>query len=380
MRTRATERTRPLRVLDPFVGSGTVALAAEDAGAVGHGVEAHPFMFRVARAKTLRRTDPDAFASLARRILQSAQSRKPHTEHYPDLLHRCYAPESLARLDTLRAAVEAARDDSPAWELVWLALVAALRPSASANTAQWQYVLPSKTKARVVDPHEAFTTNVEAFRADMLAIGPRTSEPATVELGDARRLDSISAESVDLIITSPPYPNNYDYADATRLEMCFLGEIRGWGDLQESVRKHLVRACTQHVPESAVDLDSVMASEELAPLHPDIASVVQRLAEVRGERGGKKTYHLMIACYYFDMALTWRALRRVCASGSEACFVIGDSAPYGIHAPAPEWMRRLAEAAGFTFLRFEKIRDRNVKWKNRKHRVPLCEGRLWMKG
>ncbi|MFM9264885.1 hypothetical protein [Tychonema sp. BBK16] len=31
----------------------------------------------------------------------------------------------------------------------------------------------------------------------------------------------------DLIITSPPYANNYDYADATRLEMCFVGEISG---------------------------------------------------------------------------------------------------------------------------------------------------------
>ena len=29
---------------------------------------------------------------------------------------------------------------------------------------------------------------------------------------------------------------------------------------------------------------------------------------------------------------------------------------------------------------FEKIRDRNVKWKNRKHTVPLKEGRLWVKG
>ena len=29
---------------------------------------------------------------------------------------------------------------------------------------------------------------------------------------------------------------------------------------------------------------------------------------------------------------------------------------------------------------FEKTRDRNIKWKNRKHRVPLKEGRLWIRG
>jgi hypothetical protein len=60
------------------------------------------------------------------------------------------------------------------------------------------------------------------------------------------------------------------------------------------------------------------------------------------------------------------------------CFVIGDSAPYGVHLPVVEWFAELAGAAGFHDPKFEKTRDRNVKWKNRKHRVPLVEGRLWM--
>ena len=45
-----------------------------------------------------------------------------------------------------------------------------------------------------------------------------------------------------------------------------------------------------------------------------------------------------------------------------------------------DWLGKLAVAAGFRSYRFEKIRDRNTKWKNRKHRVPLCEGRLWVEG
>ena len=54
--------------------------------------------------------------------------------------------------------------------------------------------------------------------------------------------------------------------------------------------------------------------------------------------------------------------------------MIGDSAPYGVYVPVIEWLSNLALAAGFHDFRFEKTRDRNVKWKNRKHRVPLCEG------
>jgi len=81
-----------------------------------------------------------------------------------------------------------------------------------------------------------------------------------------------------------------------------------------------------------------------------------------------------------DMARVWKALRRVCATPSKVCFVVGDSAPYGVYVPVIAWLGRLAEAAGFESWTFEKTRDRNHKWKNRKHRVPLCEGRLWVRG
>jgi len=36
--------------------------------------------------------------------------------------------------------------------------------------------------------------------------------------------------------------------------------------------------------------------------------------------------------------------------------------------------------AGFDSWQFEKLRDRNIKWKNRKHRVPLHEGLLTVDG
>src|SRR5258708_18083910 len=37
---------RDLRVLDPFVGSGTACLACDEMGAPAYGIEAHPFVHR----------------------------------------------------------------------------------------------------------------------------------------------------------------------------------------------------------------------------------------------------------------------------------------------------------------------------------------------
>ncbi len=284
-------------------------------------------------------------------------------------------------MDVLRQALEGVRSKSAAWELLWLTLAATLRPSSYVGTAQWQYILPNKRKKRAADPFESFECISQTIARDLrLSRETIKGPPAHVFQDDARSCSQVPSEFATLVITSPPYPNNFDYADATRLEMCFFGEINGWSDLQTKVRSRLVRSCSQHVPEKAVDLDGVLAGKDLGAIRSEIADVCSRLAKIRLTRGGKKTYHLMVACYFSDLARVWHALRRVCASPCQVCFVIGDSAPYGVYVPVMDWIGRIAVSAGFEGYDFEKTRDRNVKWKNRKHRVPLCEGRLWVSG
>jgi len=207
---------------------------------------------------------------------------------------------------------------------------------------------------------------------------PRGAQAGTLLQGDAREINGIPDGWATLVITSPPYPNNFDYADATRLEMTFFGEVTGWGGLQDGVRKHLVRSCTQHVSPIVNQTAQMVDSLEVAAIRDELKVVCNRLEAERASHGGKKNYHTMIAAYFVDMAKVWRQLRRVTATGGKICFVIGDSAPYSVYVPVDKWMGELAIAAGFRSSTFEKIRDRNVKWKNRKHRVPLHEGHLWV--
>ena len=75
-----------LRVLDPFVGSGTTCLACDEMGVPSHGLEAHPFVHRVARAKLSYATDPERFIAKAERAFGFARKAVAQTEHYPDIL------------------------------------------------------------------------------------------------------------------------------------------------------------------------------------------------------------------------------------------------------------------------------------------------------
>lgn len=373
-------RQGEIRVFDPFAGSATTLLAAENRSVASCGIDSHPFVCRIARTKLAWRSDPTAYRNRIREIVALSLRLPPSSQPFPELIHKCYDEATLAKLDALRQAVVELDDGSPAAQLAWLTLVGILRKTSHAGTAQWQYILPRKRKRTSHDAYSAFDECSRMIHHDMLCGQSLTGPRARFVDGDARNCAEIPDRFATLVITSPPYPNNYDYADATRLEMSFMGEVQGWGDLQQKVRRYLIRSCSQHVPEKDVNLNEVLETPEVALIRDELTGVCRELEAIRLTKGGRKTYHLMVACYFYDMAQVWRSLRRVCADGAAVCLVIGDSAPYGVYVPVVPWLERLASAAGFGASRFERTRARNTKWKNRKHRVPLQEGRLWVEG
>lgn len=369
-------------VLDPFAGSGTTLLVAESLGIKALGFEAHPFVYRIARAKLSWHLSSTEFVKACIAVIGKAAKQTHIPEITNDgLLNKCYSQDALTKLSALRTAYLDLKNDDPVWELVWLAITGILRSCSNAGTAQWQYILPNKKKAKVFDPIYAFQSMTQIMSQDMeFAQQAGWKQSAVIKLADARNPSINSNQKYSLVITSPPYPNNYDYADATRLEMTFWGEVSGWGDLQDSVRKYLIRSCSQHSAAEKLILETLLNNAHLKQITPELTKVCETLAEVRLTKGGKKTYHTMIAAYFLDLAKVWKALRALCEPDAEVCFVVGDSAPYGVYVPVDQWLGELAVSNGFKKFSFEKIRDRNVKWKNRKHRVPLHEGRLWVYG
>lgn len=369
-------------VLDPFVGSGTTAFAASALGRTSYGFEGHPFVARIAIAKKFWHLNVDEFINACNAVFENAVARTGFTDRYDEtnLLGKCYSIEALTNLDRLRFAYEELADDNPIWELVRLNITSILRVCSGVGTAQWQYVLPNKTKSKVMDVYQAFNGKTKLMASDM-SYAQKNSWSHTANIIHHDMRDPIKGiRECNLLITSPPYPNNYDYADATRLEMMFWGEIAGWGDLKTIVRPQLMRSCSQHSAADKVVLDEILQEPLLFPIIDELEPVTRELAKIRLTKGGKKTYHTMVAAYFYDLAKIWENSRALMAPNSKVCFVIGDSAPYGVHVPAEKWLGRLAIASGFSNYSFEKLRDRNIKWKNRTHTVPLHEGRLWVNG
>jgi hypothetical protein len=372
----------PKTILDPFAGSGTACIVADQLGVTSYGVEAHPFVYRLAKGKLLWNVDSYDFLATINDITDFAANLKLKLpENIPTLLSKCYTEETLINLLKIKQAyLEIAPNLSEDLQsLIFLAVCAILRSSSHVGTAQWQYILPNKRKIKIYEPFDALDKQVSLMREDMLYMQSLTKvSRANLISGDARNLAGIPDKLIDLVITSPPYANNYDYADATRLEMTFWGEVNSWGDLHETVRKFLIRSSSQHVSKEKLSLDSLIAESVIEPIKDELIPVCKELEEIRVTKGGNKAYHTMVAAYFADMASVFYALRRVAKSDCQVCIIVGDSAPYGVYVPVEKWLGKLAIAAGFDCWSFEQIRQRNVKWKNRKHDVPLHEGRLWI--
>ncbi len=368
------------KIIDPFAGSGTVLIESEFSGVESYGLEAHPYIYRIAKAKLNWNYPPEKFKEEALALLKIAKGMLIEQTDFPKLIMSCYPLDTIQKLDALKQTWLSKKQDEEIKNFNWFIITAILRTSSPVGTAQWQYIQPNKKKSKVVDPFVAFEIKVNEMYLDMKRTQKRFTDvvDSIILNEDARNIQSIPDGWGDLVITSPPYANNYDYADATRLEMTFWGDISGWSDLQDNVRKHLIRACTQHVSKLGESIDGILSNPRLDAIKLELLDVYETLKEERLKHGGKKNYHLMIAAYFNDLADVFHSLRRVTNNNCKMCFVIGDSAPYGIYVPVDKWLGELAVSAGFSSYSFEKLRDRNIKWKNRKHTVPLHEGRLWI--
>ncbi|MHB8779697.1 MAG: hypothetical protein ACYC6R_18350, partial [Anaerolineales bacterium] len=249
----------------------------------------------------------------------------------------------------------------------------------------WPYIAPNKVKSSSInkDVLVEFVLLANQMAKDIQAIklwsnNKYKKSKHNLINGDSRNTEGfIANRSVDHVFTSPPYLNNFDYADRTRLELYFWGHAKSWGDISQQIRTVLMTSATTQISRTDVRYEIMDEFTKECPKVTDfIRESVEKLAILRKTKGGKKSYDLMVAGYFNDMYKIIKDVYRVMKPNTKALFVLGDSAPYGIHIPTDKIIGDIGIGIGFNSYEIEVLRTRGDKWKAnpQRHNIPLREG------
>jgi DNA modification methylase len=375
---------KPLEVIyDPFMGSGTTNVVAKKFGVSSYGCDAHPFVFRIAQAKLNWDLEikevTKAIKQLFLLIDENKEKIKDTTildEIFPELVIKCYHKSSLFDLLLIRDSLLNSDISSEIKEFLLVSLTHVLRQVSTAATG-WPYIAPSKIKvtSQNKDVFSEFKINSFKMVKDIEIMLREVDKNFLLSEHHLLNIDSknterfIQGNSIDHIFTSPPYLNNYDYADRTRLEMYFWGDAKNWADLTQQVRRKLMTSATTQT--SRGDSRYILSQEiqyHAPNIYNFIESAIEKLGTIRLTKGGKKNYDLVVAGYFNDIFEVLKDCYRVLKPGKKAIFVLGDSAPYGVHIPTDELIGELGVVVGFSSYKIDILRQRGDKWQKNPQR------------
>lgn len=369
---------RPHTVLDPFCGTGTTVVECKKLGVRAVGVEAHPMSHFAASTKVnwapsggcllkhATKVAAAATAELQREGLaetgisaqQAVLSGKRNLRTLPPdemklLLKNSMSPLPLHRtlvlLEHIRNAPGRKFKDH---ELLAFARIIVSSVS-NLHFGPEVGVRSPKTDAPVVTP---WLAEVRAMADDLSNMGTLGDSSASVLLGDARALDELlEPESVDAVITSPPYPNEKDYSRTTRLESVLLGFIKDRGDLQ-AVKRGLVRSNTRGVYKGDDDDDWIAGHSKIKRI---ARAIEARRIEMGKDSGFERMYHRVTTLYFGGMAKHLASMRSALRPGAQLAYVVGDQASYlRIMIRTGQLLAQIAQSLGYELVDIDLFRTR----------------------
>jgi len=322
-------------ILDPFCGMGTALFAGMVRGVPSVGIDRLPVAAFVARTlpkffQLPRGVLLETFYRLKAKV--STLEPAPIADDVP-VMRIAFEPETLLTLRRWKSSLLLL--ESPLREVFQLLLMSILEPcSFMSNDGQF---LRWKRSKQPLSPEVALERKVAQAEHDLLCARqifgePRRDAIPQVFLGDAREVAKVPLKRPpSAVITSPPYPNRYDYTRSYSLELCFFF-VRNFEELK-MVRFSLLRS---HIESKADEHDQ--------PPHPAVAEVLQAL---QGKPLNNPRIPVMLLAYFVDMERVIRGLAEVCASGSSVAMVVDNVRFEGEMVPTDLILCDIAARYGF---------------------------------
>jgi hypothetical protein len=370
---------KPDRCLDPFGGSGTTALTCQFLGIESTTIEANPFLADLIQSK-LSRYNVNELRHSYRLVIQRAKRHvalNSEEDYFPGAPQTFVQPgdgdrwifsrEVAQAIVALRCEINQIVDASHRRFLrVMLGSKLVEVSNVIVNGKGRRYRRSwGKRSTSAADVFLAFDESCRTGLSDLEGFSRRPYIKSRVLRGDARSLVE-GVGSVDFVLTSPPYPNSFDYTDIYNLELWALGYLTSGKD-NRILRESTLRSHVQIAHEKKLG-DS---------LAPTLRSTYRALAKRRTSLWNQRIPEMV--CHYFeDIAKVLSGCRTVLSD--EGCLVmaVGNSRYGGVLIDVPKILSDMVGEIGFQLVMRESVRSMRSSAQQGGRR-DLNETLIWLK-
>jgi tRNA G10 N-methylase Trm11 len=373
-------------VLDPFCGSGTVLLESYLNGLRGIGIDINVLAIKIARVKTeILEVDPylrDRFFSRFQDRIETLEVSEPKLAIFPqssrEELLAWFPQRVLMKLGALLEAVQTI-SELRVRECLEVLISSIVRDISHQDPKDLRIRRRSEP-LRDAPVFELFSRRLTELRNKLLQFSERAKEApcrfitANALIGDARSFETfkecrIANESVDAIITSPPYATALPYIDTDRLSLLLLF---GLTSKRRAAIEDVLIGTREISKKKKKDLEDTIDEGRFELLKSKTARVI--VSEVRRRNTNsvagfrKQNMAALLYAYFKDMGLVLNNLNFILRPGSSAFFVIGNTKTTAggkvIHIDSAQVLREIGRSVGW------KVADSipiTVTTENRRH-------------
>lgn len=338
-------------VCDIFGGCGTTLVESKIMGRRSIGFDINPVAKLIAQVKVT----PIEPALLQKYREEYVANTKEHTsvtiDHHPRLKY-WFDADTLQVLDHIYPAINKIRD----YRVRRFFLCAFSHNLKTCSRWLMKSIKPTVDKSKAkVNPETTFLRQLdfmirknESFHEVLLASAGLGTEAKMYRRDSTKKLP-IPSDSIDLVVSSPPYVTSYEYADLHQLSLLWFAEDQdyferwhGFTSDYETFRKTFVGTGLNKSHRG--HFGSLIGTKVISQLRLVDSSVATDVSN-----------------YFVDMHRAFVEIHRILRPGARACIIIGNTCLNGVNIPNAEVTVEEMSLLGFTKVDYIKREVPNKK-------------------
>lgn len=331
-------------VSDPFGGCGTTLVEAKMLGHESIGFDINPVAKLITQTK-ITPINPKTLVNSRNNFLKYYEDTPSVTYQHHQRISYWFDDPTIQELDKISSAIKKIKNRN-----VRRFFLCSFSHSLK-NCSRWlmKSIKPTIDKDKVIPPpKETFLRHLDSMIKknekfySTLAQSGYINTSAKMYRRDSTKKLPVESDTIDLIITSPPYVTSYEYADLHQLTLLWFGDdpqhFKRWHHFSNGFmdfRKNFIG--TSSKDEQGGDFNSTIAKQ-----------IVDRLFQV------ERPLAIDVANYFLDMKKVFTEMHRILKTGGKACTIIGNTSLGGVEILNAQVAAEQMQAVGFRKVDFIK--------------------------